>query len=386
MSEPGDDMTEIDIQIENEGVVRGMSRSMTTLVAIAGAVVSIWGLKMIAGFAGPVILAIVLVITVYPIRSWVERLPLPTGLGRILASVASIVIIYLVIAAILWSLVLSIEQLINLVPTYTPQFNNELNHLGDWLQRHGVSQQQINQGLSKLDIGQLVPILQSLAGQVKSFLTNLLLFAMVVIFTSFDAPGFVRQMRGEHDRHAEVADALDGFARGVRRYFAVSAGFGLICALGNWVALLWLGIPAAFVWGLLSFVTNFVPQVGFIIGLVPPALLALLDGGVSKMIIVIVAYVVINFVVQSLIQPKVVGDVLGLTATIAFLSLIFWAFVLGPLGAILALPMTLLAKAIFVDVDPANAWIQPLLSGEQAVQQSGPTANPLRTRLLRLKA
>ena len=353
-------------QIETNPVGRTTSRAMTTLLAMAGAVVVIWGLKMIAGFAGPVILAVILVITVYPIRTWVERLPLPGGPRQILGSIATVLAVYLVIGAILWSLVLAVEQLINLVPNYAPQFNDQLNHLGDWLHRHGVSQDQINQGISKLDIGQVVPILQSLAGQVKSFLTNLLLFALVVLFSAFDAPGFVRQMRGEHDRHAQTADALVGFARGVRRYFAVSAGFGLVCAIFNTMALWWLGIPAALVWGLLSFVTNFVPNIGFLVGLVPPALLAFLDGGVSKMLIVIVAYVLINFVVQSLIQPKVVGDALGLTATISFLSLIFWAFVLGPLGAILALPMTLLVKAIFVDADPANAWVQPLLSGEKA--------------------
>lgn len=101
-----------------------------------------------------------------------------------------------------------------------------------------MSQGQINEGIAKLDIGQLVPILQSLAGQVKSFLTNLLLFAMVVLFVSFDAPGFVRQMRGEHDQHAQMADALVGFARGVRRYFVVSAVFGPVLRLAlthGWV-------------------------------------------------------------------------------------------------------------------------------------------------------
>ena len=241
-----------------------------------------------------------------------------------------------------------------------------LNDGGRWLQRHGVSQDQIDEGISKLDIGQLVPILQSLAGQVKSFLTNLLLFAMVVLFAAFDAPGLVRQLRGEHDQHATTADALAGFARGVRRYFVVSAVFGLVCAFFNWMTLMWMGIPAAFVWGLLSFVTNFIPNVGFVIGLVPPALLALLDGGLEEMIIVILAYVLTNFVVQSLIQPKVVGDALGLTATLSFLSLIFWAFILGPLGAILALPMTLFIKAVFIDADPSKAWLQPILSGEKA--------------------
>jgi predicted PurR-regulated permease PerM len=370
-------------EIQSDPTGRPMSRAMTTLLAMAAAVIAIWGLKMIAGFAGPVILAVVLVITVYPIRTWVEKLPLPRGPVQILASVATVLAVYLVIVAILWSLVLSVEQLINLVPNYSGKFNDQLNHLGAWLQRHGVSQEQINRGISKLDIGQLVPILQSAAGQVKSFLTNLLLFALVVLFGAFDAPGFVRQMRGEHDRHAQTADALADFARGVRRYFAVSAAFGLVCAVFNTIALWWLGIPAALVWGLLSFVTNFVPNIGFLVGLVPPALLALLDGGVSKMLVVIVAYVVINFVVQSLIQPKVVGDALGLTATISFLSLIFWAFVLGPLGAILALPMTLLVKAIFVDADPANAWIKPLLSGEKATAEEAKPKNRKRWLLLR---
>lgn len=344
----------------------GMSRSMMVIVAVAATVIAIWGLKMVSGFAGPIILAVILVITVYPVRRLVERIPLPRGVSSVLASVAVIVAVYLTIAAILWSLVLAVEQMITLVPNYAPQFTERLNQLGTWLQHRGVDHEQITKSIAKLDIGQVAPVLQSLAGQVKSFLTNLLLFAMVVLFASFDAPGFVRQLRGDRERHMHTVDALAGFARGVRRYFVVSAVFGLVCAGLDVVALMWIGIPAAFTWGLLSFVTNFVPNVGFIVGLVPPALLALLDGGPGEMVAVIVAYVAINFVVQSVVQPKVVGDALGLTATISFVSLVFWAYVLGPLGAILALPMTLLVKAIFVDADPSRAWLQPLLSGERA--------------------
>jgi predicted PurR-regulated permease PerM len=82
------------------------------------------------------------------------------------------------------------------------------------------------------------------------------------------------------------------------------------------------------------------------------------------MFAVIVLYSVINFVIQSIIQPKYQADALGLTTTLTFISLVFWAWVLGPLGAILALPMTLLLKALFVDVDPGARWLGPLLSGE----------------------
>ena len=116
-------------------------------------------------------------------------------------------------------------------------------------------------------------------------------------------------------------------------------------------------------WGVLAFVTNFVPNIGFIIGLVPPAILGLLQGGWGLAVAVIVIYCAINFVIQSVLQPKFQGDALGLTTTLTFLALAFWTFVLGPIGAILALPMTMLVKAVFVDVDPEYAVARPAAVG-----------------------
>jgi len=123
-----------------------------------------------------------------------------------------------------------------------------------------------------------------------------------------------------------------------------------------------MGVPGAFVWGVLAFITNFIPNIGFIIGLVPPALLALLEGGVWKMVAVIVVYCAINFVIQSVIQPKFQADALNLGVSLTFLSLVFWTFVLGPLGALLALPMTMFVRAVLVDADPDVQWVAPLIS------------------------
>jgi len=101
--------------------------------------------------------------------------------------------------------------------------------------------------------------------------------------------------------------------------------------------------------------------VGFIIGVVPPAILALLAGGPQLMVIVLIVYCAINFVVQSIIQPRFIGDAVGLSVTVTFLALVFWAWLIGPLGAILAIPLTLLAKAVLVDVDPHTGWADALL-------------------------
>jgi AI-2 transport protein TqsA len=156
--------------------------------------------------------------------------------------------------------------------------------------------------------------------------------------------------------------------------WVVSTVFGLIVAVID-ADFLWLvGVPLPLLWGLLAFITNYIPNVGFIIGVVPPALLALLEGGPRLMVIVIVAYSAINFIIQSIIQPKFVSDAVNLSLTLTFLSLVFWAFVIGPLGAVLAIPLTLLAKALLLDVDPNTRWISGLLVGGPAPPEEADTA------------
>src|SRR5262249_4764827 len=130
------------------------------------------------------------------------------------------------------------------------------------------------------------------------------------------------------------------------------------------LALVIMGVPGAFIWGVLSFVTNFIPNIGFVIGVIPPALIALLDGGPGLMIAVIVVYVVINFVIQTVIQPRIVADAARLSSTLTFLSLVFWSWAIGPLGALLAVPLSLLLKSLLIEADPEARWMLPLISGK----------------------
>jgi len=142
----------------------------------------------------------------------------------------------------------------------------------------------------------------------------------------------------------------------------VTTVFGLIVAIMDVVALAIIGVPLAMTWGVLAFVTNYIPNVGFIIGLVPPTIIALLDGGVGAAVAVVIVYTVINVVVQTLIQPRFTGDAVGITGTVAFLSLIFWAYLLGALGALLAVPATLFVKALLIDNSMTSRWFGALLN------------------------
>jgi predicted PurR-regulated permease PerM len=172
-------------------------------------------------------------------------------------------------------------------------------------------------------------------------------------------------MRSLPARRAPFRDAMTSFGVSTRRYIVVSTVFGLIVAVFDTIALMLLGVPVALLWGLLAFITNYIPNIGFVIGVVPPALIGLLEGGPRLMISVLVVYSVLNVVIQSVIQPKVVGDAVGLSTTLTMLSLVFWAYTLGAMGALLAVPLTLFTKALLVDADPAARWVNQLLSGSQ---------------------
>ena len=205
-----------------------------------------------------------------------------------------------------------------------------------------------------------------------------------MLFLSVDAGGIERRLAAVAGDRPELESALRSLAHGTRSYLLVSTVFGIIVGVLDGAALAIIGVPLPVLWGVLSFITNYIPNVGFILGLIPPALLALLALGVPEMLAVIVVYCVLNFVIQSLIQPRYVGDSVGLAITTTFVALVFWTWLLGPLGALLAIPLTLLVKALLVDVDPSARWASALagsLASEpreprrrRGVRRDGPAA------------
>jgi AI-2 transport protein TqsA len=223
---------------------------------------------------------------------------------------------------------------------------------------------QLSDLVRQIDYGQLVGLATGLLGRLTSAASTLVLLLSALVFMSIESSGFPRRMAlvGAERPHLPVAMTL--FTQGTRSYLLVSTVFGAIVAVGDTIALAILAVPAAPLWGVLAFITNYVPNIGFVLGVVPPALLGLLAGGWGELVAIVVVYSLLNFVVQTLIQPRFVGDSVGLSMTVTFVALLFWGWVLGALGALLAIPLTLLTKALLVDVDPGGHWLDALLREE----------------------
>ncbi|NRQ40496.1 AI-2E family transporter [Nonomuraea sp. NN258] len=335
-------------------------RALIILVGIAGTVITLFGLREVASIAGPVVLALVLVIAVSPVRAWLHDRRAPIWL-QVAVPFLIVVLVLLGMAGIL---TISATQLASLLPTYTPQFKQVLTDAQNFAVTHGLSNDMIDKGVQAFDPGKIFGLAQTLLGSLIGVLSSLFLIVVLLLAMSLDAPRTARILSTGQGRRPQLVTALDEFASKTRRYLIVSTVFGLINAVLDVIALSVLSVPLPLLWGVLSLIANYIPNIGFVIGLLPPAMLALLDGGVKTMILVIAAYIVINVVTQSFILPKYLGDAVGLSTTMTLVSLIVWAFVLGPLGAILAIPLSLLARALLIDSDPSAGWAAALISGE----------------------
>ncbi|MFF5250019.1 AI-2E family transporter [Streptosporangium sp. NPDC000095] len=339
---------------------RVLPRALVVLLCTAGAVVTLAGIKEIGSIVGPVLLALVLVLAVSPVRTWLRERGAP---GWTLVAIP-LVIVLLVLLGMVAILTVAIAQMAALAPTYDAQFKQLVAEAQEQVARLGFGTQQMNEAINSFDPGKIFELAQGFISGLLGVFSGLVLVIVLLLAMCLDAQAFSRILAMGAERRPLLIGALNNFAHKTRRYLLVSTGFGLICSALDVAALWILGVPLPLLWGVLALITNYIPNIGFVLGLIPPALLGLLEGGPKTMILVIVSYILINFVVQSLIQPKFLGDAVGLSTTVTFLSLILWTFVLGPLGALLAIPLSLLTRALLLDSDPDGKWAVALVSGE----------------------
>jgi len=332
---------------------------VVVLLGTGAAVLTAAGLRGFSGIAGPVFLALVLTIAVSPLRQLMIR----RGARKWVAGLVSLVVVNAILLGLAAALGLAVAKLATLLPEYEDKFTAIVDDLRGWLGDRGIGADQVEAALNRIDISAVLGVLQDWLTGVLGVFSNLVFVVVLLFFMGLDATQFTEHLRATSRIRPGIAGALTGFARGTTRYLVVSSIFGLIVAVLDVGILYLLSIPLPWLWGLVAFITNYIPNVGFFIGVIPPALLGLLDSGWETLLWVIVAYSVINFIIQSIIQPKIVGDAVGLSTTLTFVSLIFWAWILGPVGAILAIPLSLLAKALLLDADESTRWMSNLISG-----------------------
>jgi predicted PurR-regulated permease PerM len=344
--------------------VNALPRALTILLALAAAVIVVLGARELAWLIGPVFLALVIVLLVHPLHTWLRHKKVPEGF----ALVALLLAIFGVLIVLGTIMVLALGRLVTVLPQYAAEADGLVSTLRDWLVSQGINREYVTALLSDVSVQavvqRLVPLLSGVAGLVM----NAIFLLSLMLFLGIDATGALGRMAAVNRIRPRLGEAFRIFSANTRRFLGVTTIFAVITGAACTLLLLWLDIPLAILWGLLAAICNYIPYVGFVIGLLPPAILALLIGDWPLMVFVIVAFIVLNSLFTSLIQPYFVGDAVGVSMPVTLVALVFWGWVLGPLGAILAIPLTLLVKAILVDTDPSAAWATALFGSTRAMR------------------
>lgn len=338
----------------------GPSPAQRTLVTLAAAAVVLAGLFFAKEIVGPLVLGAVLVIICDPVRVPLERRGWPRWAG----TTAVIAVAYLVLVAMGALLWVAGVQFAQLVRDSADQLRQTGADVVAWLESLGLQDQAADAASDVFDPSTIMGLVGSLGGTILAVAGALFFVFAYIIFMAADAARYGDAERAFGAPRLPTIARVRRFNVGVRRYYLVNATFGAIVAVIDGLALWAVGIPAPIVWAVLAFVTNFIPNIGFVIGVIPPALLALVVGGWPLMLLVLAIYCVVNVTLQVLIQPKFVSDAVDLSLTLSFFSVIFWTFIIGPLGAILSIPLTLLVRTLLLEGDENAGWLR-WLSGDR---------------------
>jgi AI-2 transport protein TqsA len=332
------------------------------LVGAAATVVVIAGLRAAATILIPIAIAVLLAIVILPVVTWLRDRGIPSGL----AVAGSILVALLALAGPTGIVVTVARQFVAKVPEYRVAVGQLSLRFSAWLDEHGLPSV-----AAVADPNVVLDWMTIAAAGTATLLTRGLLVLLITAFILLETAEFRPKLQtafGMSD------DALARFRAGTQHVYqflwlktVISAGTGALAGL--WTAA--LGIEFALLWGLAAFLLNYIPNFGSLIAAVPPVLLALLAGGVAQAALVAAGFVVINISLGTILEPRLIGRRLGLSPLALVVSLLFWGWVWGPVGLLLAVPLTMAIRLVLDEFEQAR-WLAVLIAKAPAVRRGPP--------------
>ncbi len=305
------------------------------VLTLAALMIIIYGLKTAQAIVVPILLALFVAMVGTPPLFWMRRKGVPNSIAVLI-----VVLGMLAIMALFGSLVgTSIAEFTSRVPYYQHRLDVLLN---DFLSRHELTERigSVRDLVQLVDPGGAMDLAARLLNGLGGVLNNAFLIMFTAIFVLIEAwsfPAKLSQVAGSGD----ASKTLSRFSKSLNRYIGLKTAISLVTGLivGLWVGLVGLDFPI--LWGLLAFLLNYVPNIGSIIAAVPAVLLAVVQLGAGEAILIAMGYLAVNLLIGNFIEPRLMGRSMGLSTLVVFLSLIFWGWVLGPVGMLLSVPLTM---------------------------------------------
>ncbi|MGH0036846.1 MAG: AI-2E family transporter [Myxococcota bacterium] len=341
-------------------------RQASPLLAAAAFVVVVAGLKAAAALVIPCLLAVFIAVICAPILLWLESRKVPTSIALFVV-VTGVIVLLVVLGLFIGT---TIAEFTRALPGYQAGLREASTGWLDALSRLGI-EITADQWREIVNPGRAMGLVGNLLSGLGGLLANGLLILLTTVFILLEVASFPRKLGQVVSDPEGFAERMGRVLENVKRYLAIKTVTSL--ATGGMVAgaLAVIGVDFPLVWGLLAFLFNFVPSIGSIIAAIPAVLLALVQLGSGWALVVAAIYLAVNIGIGSFTEPRLMGKGLGLSTLVVFVSLVFWGWVLGPVGMLLSVPLTMTVK-IALEADEQTHWIAVLLGPARIVGDGPP--------------
>ncbi|MEM0514364.1 AI-2E family transporter [Pseudoalteromonas sp. YIC-827] len=333
----------------------GASKS---LMVLASLVIVLAGIKIASPLVIPFILSVFIAVICSPLINALGRYRIPKGLA--------IVLVIMLVFGLILSLAGLVGQSVNDFSAQLPQYKEQLKSEFEWLV-NTLAQYNIfldkSQIMAMFDPAKMIDVATNMLTGFGGVMANLFLIIVTVVFMLFEGPSIGNKIHLAMDDPDMKMAQIDRFLASINSYLAiktlVSLATGILVTFMLWL----LDIDYFLLWGVVAFMFNYIPNIGSIIAAIPAVLLALITQSPLTAAIVGGGYILINTVMGNMIEPRFMGRGLGLSALVVFLSLIFWGWLLGSVGMLLSVPLTMVVK-IALEESEEGHWIATLLGSD----------------------
>lgn len=328
------------------------------LVILASFVIIIAGMKAAESLVVPFLLAAFITIITSPLFIWMQKKNIPKSLAVVL-----IILIFLSVIFLIGVLIgTSITDFSSNIPFYEEKLKGQTEGLVNWLVANNYIKSDF-QILKAINPSSILNIVGNTLNQISGLFTNGFLILFTFVFMLLEITSLPKKLLKVFINPDESMSRVYTVYQKINKYFGIKTLVSLSTGLLVYFFLLIIGVDYPLLWAVLAFTLNFIPNIGSIIAAIPPVLLTIIQIGFIEAIVGLVGFIIINTIMGNIIEPKFIGKGLELSTLVVFLSLIFWGWVLGPIGMLLSVPLTITIK-IALDSSHETRWLSVLLGPE----------------------
>lgn len=337
----------------------GNNNSFRILIILASFVIIVAGMKAAESLVVPFLLAAFITIVTSPPFLWMQKKNVPKGLALLL-----IILIFLSMVFLIGVLIgTSIDDFSSNLPFYEVRLKSQSESLLAWL---------IDKNLVKPDFelfktinpSSALQIVGDTLNQISGIFADGFLILFTVIFMLLEITSLPKKFKKVFLKPDESMNRVSTVYQKINKYIGIKTLLGLGTGILAYFFLLIVGVDYPLLWAVLAFVLYFIPTIGSMVALIPPVLLTVIQLGFGQAIMVLFGFIIINTIIGNILEPRFMGRGLELSTLVVFLSLIFWGWILGPVGMLLSVPLTITIK-IALESSEETRWLAVMLGPEK---------------------